>query len=42
MSGQGGWQYAEGFRQHSHIGFSASDGDPLGEVLGEYIIRGNA
>jgi len=42
MSGQGGWQYAEGFRQHSHIGFSASDGDPLSEVLGEYIIRGNA
>jgi LmbE family N-acetylglucosaminyl deacetylase len=26
--------YAEGFRQHLHVGMSAEDGDPLGEVLG--------
>ena len=36
MSGQPGWQYAEGFRRHSHLGFSACDGDPLseGDVFG--------
>jgi len=27
--------YAEGFRQHLHLGFSAADGDRLSEVLGE-------
>jgi N-acetylglucosamine malate deacetylase 1 len=33
MSGQSGWQYAEGFRQHSHVGFSARDHNLLTEVL---------
>jgi LmbE family N-acetylglucosaminyl deacetylase len=31
------WQYAEGFRQHSHVGFSARDGNPLAEVLGDKV-----
>jgi LmbE family N-acetylglucosaminyl deacetylase len=34
-----GIQYAEGFRQHSYIGFSASDGDPLSLALGDKIFR---
>jgi len=34
-----GVQYAEGFRQHSYIGFSAEDGDPLSLALGEKISR---
>ncbi len=34
MSGQPGWEYAEGFRQHSHVGFSAGDRDILAEVIG--------
>ena len=34
-----GIQYAEGFRQHSYVGFSAEDGDPLGLVLGSRISR---
>jgi len=33
ISGQPDWEYAEGFRQHSHVGFSASDRDILTEVL---------
>ena len=28
-----GWTYAEGFRQHSHAGFSAVDRDVLAEIL---------
>jgi len=39
LSGQAGWEYAEGFRRHSHVGFSAEDGDPLSEVLGQYVVR---
>lgn len=31
--------YAEGFRQHLHLGLSAKDADPLGEVLGERVQR---
>ncbi len=31
------WEYAEGFRQHSHIGFSAQDRNPLAEVLGDKV-----
>lgn len=27
-------QYAEGFRQHLHVGLSAQDGDPLATILG--------
>lgn len=34
-----GRAYAEGFRQHSHIGFSARDADPLTEALGERVRR---
>jgi N-acetylglucosamine malate deacetylase 1 len=37
MCGRPGWQYAEGFRRHSHVGFSAADRDLLSEVLGEKI-----
>lgn len=39
MSGQPDWQYAEGFRQHSHVGFSTRDEDPLAEVLGSCVKR---
>lgn len=39
MAGRNDWQYAEGFRRHSHVGFSAQDGDPLSEVLGELVQR---
>ena len=38
MSNQPGWLYAEGFRQHSHAGFSARDRDLLAEVLGDRIV----
>jgi len=31
-------RYAEGFRRHSHIGYSAEDRDILREVLGERVI----
>jgi LmbE family N-acetylglucosaminyl deacetylase len=37
MLPDGGWQYAEGFRQHSHIGFSVRDRNPLAEILGEKL-----
>lgn len=30
------FMYAEGWRRHSHLGYSAEDGDPLGEVLQGY------
>ncbi len=39
MLGRPGWDYAEGFRQHSHVGFSARDGDPLSDVLKENILH---
>jgi LmbE family N-acetylglucosaminyl deacetylase len=39
MSGQPSWEYAEGFRQHSHVGFSAVDRDVLAEVLGDQLTR---
>ncbi len=32
------WQYAEGWRQHSHIGFSARDGNPLAEILNAHVL----
>ncbi len=38
LSGQPGWEFAEGFRQHSHVGFSAVDRDLLTEVLGDRIV----
>ena len=31
----GRFEYAEGWRRHSHLGFARSDVDPLGEALGE-------
>ena len=31
------WQYAEGFRQHRHIGFSAQDRNPLADALGARV-----
>jgi LmbE family N-acetylglucosaminyl deacetylase len=37
MSGRPDWEYSEGYRQHSQIGFSASDRDLLAEVLGDQI-----
>ncbi|NOX53104.1 MAG: LmbE family protein [Planctomycetes bacterium] len=37
LSGQAGWEYAEGWRQHSHVGFSAEDRDPLSEVLKDFV-----
>ncbi len=30
-------KYAEGWRQHLHVGLSAQDGDPISEALGEKI-----
>lgn len=32
-------EYAEGFRQHLHVGMSAKDGDKLSEVLGDKVQR---
>jgi len=32
-------QYAEGWRQHLHVGLSAQDGDPLSDVLGDLVER---
>jgi hypothetical protein len=29
-------QYAEGWRRHSHLGFSAVETDPLMEILAEF------
>jgi len=34
-----GWEYAEGFRQHSHVGFSARDRDILADILGSAAHR---
>jgi hypothetical protein len=31
----GCFDLAEGWRRHLHLGFSATDGDPLKEALGE-------
>ena len=31
----GSYQFAEGFRRHSHLGFSAVPMDPLGDILGD-------
>jgi len=30
-------QYAEGFRQHLHVGLSGKDGDPLSEILSDRV-----
>jgi LmbE family N-acetylglucosaminyl deacetylase len=34
MSGK--FRYAEGWRRHSHLGYSSKDGDPLRDLLSEY------
>ncbi len=39
MSGVPGMKYAEGWRQHNHIGLSRKDRDLLSEVLGEKAWR---
>jgi hypothetical protein len=39
MINRPGWEYAEGFRQHSHVGFSTRDRDPLSEILSDFVIR---
>jgi LmbE family N-acetylglucosaminyl deacetylase len=36
------WEYAEGFRQHSHFGFSQQDRDILSEALGDKVMRHTA
>ena len=33
------FRYAEGWRRHSHVGFSATDGDPLGDALESFVHR---
>ncbi len=38
MAGRG--QYAEGWRRHSHLGFSAAEADPLMEMLAVYCYAG--
>jgi LmbE family N-acetylglucosaminyl deacetylase len=37
MSGMAGCRYAEGFRRHSHLGFSAREIDPLSAELGNRV-----
>jgi LmbE family N-acetylglucosaminyl deacetylase len=37
MSGR--FEYAEGWRRRSHLGFCAEDADPLGDALGERVAR---
>ena len=37
MSGETAIKYAEGFRRHSHIAYSATDSDLLSEALGEVV-----
>ncbi|MFT4551247.1 MAG: hypothetical protein ACI9MB_005228, partial [Verrucomicrobiales bacterium] len=32
----GTFEHAEGWRRHLHLGFSASDEDPLAEALGQF------
>ena len=39
MSGQPDWDFAEGFRQHSHVGFSSRDRDLLAEALQTQVYR---
>ncbi|MFA5863702.1 MAG: PIG-L deacetylase family protein [Phycisphaerae bacterium] len=33
------FQYAEGWRRHSHLGFGTEEFDPLGAALGKYITK---
>jgi hypothetical protein len=34
--------WAEGWRRHSHVGFSAKDGDPLADALGPVLVERGA
>ncbi|MBN1459545.1 MAG: PIG-L family deacetylase [Armatimonadetes bacterium] len=34
----GRWEYAEGWRRHSHLGFCQEDDDPVMEALGERVL----
>ena len=36
MSGE--FQHAEGWRRHSHLGFSTVEIDPLGQALGQVAL----
>jgi hypothetical protein len=37
----GRFRYAEGWRRHNHLGFSAEDADPLAEALaGKTLVAG--
>jgi LmbE family N-acetylglucosaminyl deacetylase len=38
MSGR--FRYAEGWRRHAHVGFSAQEQDPLRELLSDHICPG--
>jgi len=40
MSGR--FRFAEGWRQHSHLGFSAEERDPLGELLEPHVLAATA
>jgi len=40
LSGRKSVRYAEGFRQHSYLGYSAQDKDLLSEALGKKVTRG--
>jgi LmbE family N-acetylglucosaminyl deacetylase len=40
MSGR--YSLAEGWRRHSHVGFSRQDGDPLARVIQDFCFRGLA
>lgn len=39
MSGAEGVKYAEGFRQHSHVGYSPQDKDLLSLTLGDRVTK---
>jgi hypothetical protein len=30
--------FAEGWRRHNHLGFCEPGTDPLGEILGDYLL----
>jgi len=34
----GKYEYAEGWRRHLHLGFSATEHDPLSEALGDQCL----
>ena len=38
----GRFRYAEGWRRHSHVGFSRRDGNPIMDVLGSRCVMGAA